>query len=579
MFGKLKRQLIQCRRYGVKSTNTLYVTTPIFYVNARPHLGHLYTMLLGDIRSRWENLKPEKDTYFLTGTDEHGLKVQNAAEASNMKPKEFTDMVSMNFKNLAEIMNIKYDRFIRTTDQDHVETVKQFWKLMEEQGYLYKGTHSGWYSISDETFYPESQIEEIEDKHTGKKKKISTETRNEVTFQQEENYFFKLSLFQDRLISYLEKNPSFIYPKSKFDVILKELKETDLDDLSVSRPSYRLSWGIDVPGDSEQKIYVWFDALLNYVTPCGLENVLSSSPAKADTTWPAIHVIGKDIARFHCIYWPIFLMAAGIELPERIIIHSHWLCDGFKMSKSLGNVVDPIATLKYYGQDSLRFFLAEHSNIDTDCNYSEEAFYLTRERLISKYANLVTRCAAKSFNIRESVQDYALSSFEDIDSIISAHAVNPNDASAIINIKNELLADLACTYDEMDSRMSSFDSMRAIKSWWVCVEKANQFFQLAQPWLYNKAIKLELLEEKRKVLETIRNYYIFILSETCRIASILILLVIPNLSSQILDRLAVAHDRRSFAFLPLGADTSYGEGSNESGYKLPIERVPKRSST
>lgn len=357
------------RNLRFNSSKPVYITTPIFYVNANPHLGHLYSMLLCDTRNRWEKLKPNAKTFFTTGTDEHGLKIQAVAEQQRIHPKDLTDKVSQNFKKLANDLDIDYDRFIRTTDDDHIKAVQFFWNLMMEKGFLYTGSHSGWYSISDETFYPETQIEEI----PGGKWR-SKETKNEVIFQEETNYFFKLSQFQDQLVEFMEANPDFIIPRSKYLTLLKELKETKLEDLSVSRPSSRLSWGIEVPNDPSQKIYVWFDALINYITSCGYP--------KMNDFWPATHVVGKDIIRFHCVYWPIFLMAAGIDVPKQVVVHSHWLSDGFKMSKSLGNVVDPHSTAEYYGKDSLRFFLMEYSNIESDCNYREDQFHFTREKLL-----------------------------------------------------------------------------------------------------------------------------------------------------------------------------------------------------
>ena len=298
-------------------------------------------MLIADTRNRWEKLNPSKQAYMLTGTDEHGLKIQNTAEKLGIEPKELVDKVSNNFKSLASQLNIKYDRFIRTTDLDHVEVAQKFWTMMMEKGYIYKGTHSGWYCISDETFYPESGLEEVE--KDGKMVKISIESRNEVVYETETNYFFKLSLFQNDLIEYLKQNPQFIKPNHRYKFILNELMTTKLSDLSVSRPSSRLKWGIDVPNDPSQKIYVWFDALLNYLTATGFPNGFTKEGNKFITLdsnpWPATHIIGKDIIRFHCIYWPIFLMAAQIDLPKQVIVHTHRLGEGFKMSKSLGNVV------------------------------------------------------------------------------------------------------------------------------------------------------------------------------------------------------------------------------------------------
>lgn len=561
-------------------SKSLYVTTPIFYVNASPHLGHLYSMLLSDTRVRWEKLNPKNRAFLLTGTDEHGLKIQEVAAKQGIECQELVDLVSQNFKVLAEKMNIKYDRFIRTTDDDHIAAVKYFWEIMESKNLIYQGSHSGWYSISDETFYPENQIESITDASTGKEKKISKETKNEVKYQEETNYFFRLSKFQDDLIQFLENHPNFIKPQNKYNELLKELKESKLTDLSVSRPSSRLNWGIEVPNDPSQKIYVWFDALMNYLTAAGfpcefeLQNGLYNTPE--NNLWPATHVIGKDIIRFHCIYWPIFLMAAGIGLPKQVIVHSHWLSDGFKMSKSLGNVVDPMSTNEYYGQDALRFFLMENSNIETDCNYSEKNFFHTRENLIGKYANLITRCGGASFNIREAVDNYYQGKFNDINQLLKTHLLNQEDLEAILDVKSELVQDLNGLYESMNGKFSSFDQMKAIQDWWSVNEKANLLFQLGQPWIYKKAINNESSEEKKHAYEIIRSFYVFMAAETGRIASILIYPVMPELSTRFLDRLAVDAAKRNSDYCTIGSDPTYGTNANSKLHKVPIERVPMR---
>lgn len=548
------------------ATKPFYVTSPIFYVNAKPHLGHLYSMLLCDTRNRWEKLNPAKSSYFMTGTDEHGLKIQAVAEKLGISPKQLVDEVSQNFKTLAQKLNVEYDRFMRTTDDDHVDAVKYFWKLMESRDLIYQGSHSGWYSISDETFYPETQIEKVGDKM------ISKETKSEVVYQQETNYFFKLSKFQQLLIDFLEANPKFILPQGKYLELLRELKEQPLQDLSVSRPSSRLTWGIEVPGDPSQKIYVWFDALINYLTaakfPFPVEGNLHKTPETSP--WPATHVIGKDIIRFHCIYWPIFLMAGDIELPKQVIVHLHWLSEGVKMSKSIGNVVDPIETNEYYGEDSLRFFLTENSNIEGDCNFLESNFVDCRDNLIGKYANLMTRCGGKAFNIDESVKFYKDGQFDDVESLIT----EIKHGDEIIEAKNQLIHTLNGLYDKMDDKMQQFQHMKAIQEWWAAIEQANQLFQMSEPWIYGKLIAANPNNQDYKILQ---NYFTFLASETCRIQSILIQPVIPKLSQQILERLAVDKDRRNISYAKYASDLSYGSQANSKKHKIPITRVPIRS--
>ncbi|KAI5962025.1 MSM1 [Candida margitis] len=536
-------------------------------------------MLIADTRARWERLDPAKQAYMLTGTDEHGLKIQNTAEKLVIEPKDLVDRVSHNFKSLASQLNIKYDRFIRTTDLDHVKVAQNFWTLMMEKGYIYKGEHSGWYCVSDETFYPESSIEEVE--KDGKVMKISTESRNEVVFETETNYFFKLSSFQNDLIVYLKQNPQFIRPHHRYKFILNELETTKLSDLSVSRPSSRLKWGIDVPNDASQKIYVWFDALLNYLTatgfPKGFKHEGGGFITPQDNIWPATHVIGKDIIRFHCIYWPIFLMAAGIELPKQVIVHSHWLCEGFKMSKSLGNVVEPMELSDYYGVDPVRFFLTENSNIDDDCKFSEALLQRSRDALVGKYCNLLSRIGGKSFDVAQAVGQAKDGEFSSIEELISRYSLKQENASLNLQLSLELQDNLNNAYREMDAKFTSFDYIRAIQVWWKVINQANQLFQVAEPWLYVSAIKDEpLSEETRHSYQLLVNYFVYLCAETMRISSILIQPVMPQLSQHILMRLNVMQERRDGRFAKVGADLDYGDGANSTLHKPPLQKVKSR---
>lgn len=537
------------RRYASTSRKPFYITTPIFYVNAKPHLGHLYSMLMADVRHRWEKLGGNQ-LFMMTGTDEHGLKIQAVAEKQGISPKELCDTVSENFKQLATMISVDYDRFIRTTDADHVAAVKHFWTTVADQGLLYQGSHAGWYSVSDETFFPETQIERSEDGRM-----ISKETRNEVVYQEETNWFFRLSAFQDQLIAMLEDNPQFVIPQSKYHLVLNELKLERLPDLSVSRPASRLTWGIEVPDDPLQRIYVWFDALINYITAAGYPQV-GVTAAK----WPATHIVGKDIMRFHCIYWPIFLMAARQPVPEQVVVHAHWLSEGFKMSKSLGNVVDPVATYEHYGEDALRLFLTEHTNIDSDCNFSETAFHDLREMLIGKYANLVTRVGGKKFDIATAVSDYHKTQFAGIEDHIRRQS--PEKADQIIMQSHQLQNDLNSLYANMDPHMRAFTPKRALASWWLVLDSANLIFQLGEPW----AIKND---------PELKSFYTFLAAETCRIALIVVSPIIPQLSNAILDRLAVT--TREIDSAVVGGDKGYGKNANNpKAHSIPITRVPQR---
>lgn len=543
------------------SNKTVYITTPIFYVNARPHLGHLYSMLLGDTRIRWEKLKPELKTMFVTGTDEHGLKIQAVAEKEGIEPKALVDRVSQNFVQMAQAVDIDYDRFIRTTDADHISAVENFWTVAMEKGLIYKGSHSGWYSVSDEAFYPENQVTDIVDAKTGETKKVSIETRSEVVFQEEENYFFRLSAFRDRLLEFLELNPSFVIPKQKYNELVAELKQENLSDLSVSRPSWRLKWGIAVPNDDSQRIYVWFDALVNYLTAAGYPNA-----EKQKLTWPPVHIVGKDIMRFHCIYWPIFLMAAGIELPKQVIVHSHWLSGGIKMSKSLGNVVDPLELAEYYDPEPLRMYLMEQSNLGTDCNFSESAFHNHRSKLINKWANIASRIGGAKFDVEKSVDYYFERKFEDIDLVIARDTVIRQPDQVLV-ARNELLASVASLYDDMDASMQESGQMRALQRWWETVELANVFIQTTQPWAYKaKEGDTEGVAEDK---ETIKNYIIFLTAEAIRISTICLLPFMPKTGSSLLDRLAVARETRNRNYAKVGT-VRYGKGAN--GRHDPVMR-------
>lgn len=504
----------------------------------------------------------------LTGTDEHGLKIQSVAEKQQVPPKELVDKVSQNFKQLAHKMNIDYLRFIRTTDADHVEAVGHFWNVMMEKGLIYKGTHSGWYCVSDEAFYPEAQTEEITNTE-GEVIRVSKETGNTVTYQEEENYFFRLSQFRELIIQHIEQNPQFIQPERKRNQVLEELRSEPLQDLSVSRHTSRLQWGIEVPNDPSQKVYVWFDALLNYITAAGYPK---ADLKAADNIWPAHHVIGKDIMRFHCIYWPAFLMAAGIELPKAIFVHSHWLCDGKKMSKSLGNVVDPYDMADHYGIEPLRFFLMEQSNINTDSNFSENAFHQHRSMLLNKYANLASRVCAPKFEIHFGLQQAKSGDFENIEKLLESDQTTHGDKNEILKLRDELVTAINDLPSQMELALTQLDHMKALKQWWNAVELMNGFVQATEPWLYNKYIEGDKVNEQR----IIRNYLIYLATEGLRVTTICVQPYMPELASKILDRLAVDRDRRTLEFANVAEDFSYGIESNRQYTDKLMEKVKKR---
>lgn len=548
-------------------SNVSHVTTPIFYPNAKPHLGHLYSSLLCDVFHRWQVLEG-KESLFTTGNDEHGLKIQIASEKNGFaSPREFVDKLYNDFIELDRVSNVKFTRFIRTTDPDHVANVAKLWKLCYERGFIYQGEHKGWYSVSDETFYPESKVVKSPTDNT---KYINTETNNEVVYHAENNYFFKLSAFKERLIKYIRENPSFIYPATKRDQVLRELEgESNLQDLSVSRPSSRLKWGIEVPGDSSQRIYVWFDALCNYVTSIGgIDSLvtgdtsqtklvhLENHPKVSSRQWwqNTTHVIGKDIIRFHTIYWPAFLMAADLPLPKNVVVHSHWLSNGVKMSKSLGNVVDPLLMIDYYGADAMRWFLLENSQLEDDGDFQENKLHNTRELLVSKWGNLVNRCCGAKFNLHRAVSIFASN-----DSLLSAF----NDEPALKIAAEQLLSELAAVPSSMNDQISTFQMRLALRNVWSIIDQSNTFMQEAKPWAKSG---------------TQQDAVIYLCMEASRILSILCQPIIPTLATRLLNRIDVSPERRTLAYAKVGADDSYGHHANDKGRELPLQKKAQRES-
>jgi methionyl-tRNA synthetase len=319
---------------------SFYITTPIYYPSAKPHMGHAYSSISADVIARFKRLDGF-DVKFLTGTDEHGQKIQKSAIKENLSPIEFCDKISKVFFDLTKKLNLSNTDFIRTTEKRHSETVQRLWKILEENNKIYLSKYSGWYSVSDEAFYSEDEIE------TAQGKKTCSATGSSVEWVEEESFFFKLSEFQDLLLNFYEKNPDFIQPASRKNEVISFVK-SGLKDLSVSRTSF--NWGIPVPGNDKHIMYVWLDALTNYITAANFFGEKSF--------WPAdIHIIGKDILRFHAVYWPAFLMAANIPLPKKVFGHGWILSGDEKMSKSKGNILDPIEIIDEFGLDEIRYYL------------------------------------------------------------------------------------------------------------------------------------------------------------------------------------------------------------------------------
>ena len=367
-----------------------YITTPIYYPSAKPHMGHAYSSIIADFFARFKIID-DYQVHFLTGTDEHGLKIQRSAEKAGKEPLVFCDKISQTFRDLSDTLNLSNTDFIRTTEARHKKTVQHLWNELEKNDDIYLSNYSGWYSVSDEAFYNEDEIEELDGK------KIAISSKSPVEWIEEESYFFRLSKWEKPLLEYYEANPDFISPQSRKNEVISFVK-SGLKDLSVSRKSF--SWGIPVPNNKNHVIYVWLDALTNYLSALNYPN---TDDDLFKNFWPAsIHLIGKDILRFHAVYWPAFLLAAKIDLPKRVYGHGWILSGEEKMSKSKGNILDPLEIIKEYGLDPLRYYLIKEVSFGNDGNISQERLEdCINSDLANNYGNLcqrVTTFAIKNCN-------------------------------------------------------------------------------------------------------------------------------------------------------------------------------------
>ena len=421
----------------------IYLTTPLYYVNDKPHIGHGYTTILADVLARYHKLIG-KEVFFLTGTDEHGQKVQEAALKLKTTPKQHVDKYHKNYIELWSKLNIQYDKFIRTTDSDHIEKVQQVLNELWDKEEIYIDEYEGLYSVSEERFITEKEYEEGSYRQVKKLK--------------EKNYFFKMSKYQQKLINHINENPDFIIPESRKNEILGFLKKP-LDDLCISRPKNRLEWGIEMPFDNEYVTYVWFDALLNYITGIkwGNNEDFFNKWSPAD-----YHLMGKDIITTHAVYWTTMLMANNIPLPKHIIAHGWWLMDNTKMSKSIGNVVDPIALIDYYGEDSIRFFLMREMTLGQDSSFSFDLFKRRyNDDLANDLGNLLNRI---TILIRKFCNN-SVPNIKDTDS---------EDMELINKIKilpNESLANI-----------ESLKINLAIENIMNLVRSINKYLELKEPW-------------------------------------------------------------------------------------------------
>jgi methionyl-tRNA synthetase len=458
--------------------NNFYITTPIYYPSGKPHMGHAYSSIIADILARFKRLEGY-DVFFLTGTDEHGLKIQREAEKNKKDPKKFCDELSDKFKDLTKILNLSNTDFIRTTEKRHSDTVKAIWNRLVESGDLYLSKYSGWYSISDEAYYDEDEI------ITENGKKFSKTSGSKVDWVEEESFFFKLSSWQEKLLKFYDENPKFIMPDSRRNEVISFVKK-GLNDLSVSRTSF--SWGIPVPNNDKHVIYVWLDALTNYISALDFTNKDSKLFKKF---WPAsVHIIGKDILRFHAIYWPAFLLAAKIDIPKKIFGHGWILSNDKKMSKSIGNILDPIEIIDKYGIDQLRYYLMKEVSLGNDGNISlENLKNCINNDLANNYGNLCQR----------------------VFSFIEKNCSNKIPKPAQLTVDdNKLLNKLKNNMPELIKLINNQDLNSYLKTIVQYSFDANKYFNDSEPWALKKTNVSRMNTILYTVVEQIKNISILL---------------------------------------------------------------------
>ncbi|MGH7064298.1 MAG: methionine--tRNA ligase [Stellaceae bacterium] len=484
----------------MRAQQPFFVTTPIFYVNDQPHLGHAYPTVACDALARFMRLDghPVK---FLTGTDEHGQKVEQSAQLRGISPQQFADEVSARFRDMTRLLNISNDDFIRTTEPRHTRAVQAIWQELERRGEIYLGRFAGWYAVRDEAFYDESEL-------IGGK----APTGADVEWYEEDNYFFRLSAWQDRLLAYYDANPDAIAPRSRRNEVISFVR-SGLKDLSISRTSF--SWGIPVPGDPKHVIYVWLDALTNYITELDYPDINADN---FTTFWPvAHHVVGKDILRFHAVYWPAFLMAAGLDPPRRIFAHGWWTIEGQKMSKSLGNGIPPDQLVARYGVDPARYFLLRELPFGADGDFSHRAVIgRLNNDLANDFGNLAQRVLVM------------------INRDCGAAVPRPDELAAA---DRALLAAAHGLLETVRGHMEEPAFHLALEAIWRVVAEANRYVDEEAPWALRRSDPARM----QTVLYT--------LAEVIRHIAILMQPFVPTASEKLLTQLAVAEGLRDFAAL------------------------------
>jgi methionyl-tRNA synthetase len=497
----------------MNATRTFYVTTAIAYPNGPPHIGHAYEALATDALARFKRLDGF-DVFFLTGTDEHGQKIQQTAAKQGKQPLEFVDGMTALFRKMVVALNCSNDDYIRTTEERHKQVVYELWSRMEQSGDIYLGKYAGWYSVRDEAYYTEDETEE----RSGER--VAIQTGTPVEWVEEESYFFRLSAYQEKLLKHYELHKDFIGPPERRNEIISFVKR-GLQDLSISRTTF--DWGIPVAMAKGHVVYVWVDALTNYISATGLPD--SSNPRSK--YWPAdLHVIGKDIVRFHTVYWPAFLMSAGLPLPKRVFGHGFLFNRGEKMSKSVGNVVDPFAMIQEYGLDQVRYFFLREVPFGQDGNYSHEAIV---NRINADLANDLGNLAQRSLSMIARNCDSAIPGF-----------------GTFSKADGDLLESAYSLIDEVRAHHEVQAINRALDAIWRVVADANRYFAAEQPW----GLKQSDPERMCTVL--------YVTAEVLRQIGILIQPYMPQSAAKLLDSLGVDSSKRSFAYLGEGGRLGAG---------------------